>query len=231
MFVDVKKSACRHKKKWLSIGPKKVPVDSLLHNTLKNFDHLIHMRQGYFLLKPEEKMGYYINFPRVPEKCGRYNILLRLNVERRNGKKRQGRSAVAAVWWCSAAWLVLVCCGWVAFASLFVPSSLGLASCNSVSRSLLPAPSAVRVQSARLKDAIVSWWTSFSVWQLLVSLANVYCYGRRIVVCWLGGFCCLQLQSCVISACLIARLRMRLYGVDCASYVFEFSEIPGWSCQ
>ena len=169
MFVDVKKSACRHKKKWLSIGPKKVPVDSLLHNTLKNFDHLIHMRQGYFLLKPEEKMGYYINFPRVPEKCGRYNILLRLNVERRNGKKRQGRSAVAAVWWCSAAWLVLVCCGWVAFASLFVPSSLGLASCNSVSRSLLPAPSAVRVQSARLKDAIVSWWTSFSVWQLLVS--------------------------------------------------------------
>ena len=169
------------------------------------------MRQGYFLLKPEEKMGYYINFPRVPEKCGRYNILLRLNVERRNGKKRQGRSAVAAVWWCSAAWLVLVCCGWVAFASLFVPSSLGLASCNSVSRSLLPAPSAVRVQSARLKDAIVSWWTSFSVWQLLVSCKRLNENGRRIVVCWLGSSVCLQWKIWI--SALVARLSGWLHAV------------------
>ena len=79
--------------------------------------------------------------------------------------ERKGKGAVR---WLQCSSVVLLGWCWCAaaelnFAFLLFPSSLGLASCNSVSRSLLPAPSAVRVQSARLKDAIVSWWTSFSV--------------------------------------------------------------------
>ena len=44
-------------------------------------------------------------------------------------------------------------------------------------------PSAARVLSANVKQVIVSWWTSFSVCQLLVCCKRLNETGRRIVVC------------------------------------------------
>ena len=70
------------------MGPKKVPVDGLLHNTWKNFHILILVRRAYFLLKPGEKRVHNINLPRVPEKWWWYNILLRLNVGEEEWKEK-----------------------------------------------------------------------------------------------------------------------------------------------
>ena len=86
---------------------------------------------------------------------------------------------------------------------------------------------ALRVLSARLKHVIVSWWTSFSVWQLLVSCKRLNENGRRIVVCWLGSSVCLQWKD-------VWYLLQLLGWVDCFIafiLLLTHSEIPGWSCQ
>ena len=70
---------------------------------------------------------------------------------------------------------------------------------------------ALRVLSARLKHVIVSWWTSFSVWQLLVSCKRLNENGRRIVVCWLGSSVCLQWKIWI--SALVARLSGWLHAV------------------
>jgi len=95
-----------------------------------------------------------------------------------------------------------------------------------------PATSAWHCEGSicKCEAVIVSWWTSFSVCQLLVCCKRLNETGRRIVVCWLGSLVCLQCLMLKNISAWVAWLGCFSFFWAILSLKF-YSEIPGWSCQ
>ena len=124
--------------------------------------------------------------------------------------ERKGKGAVQ---WLQCGGAVLLGWCWCAaaelnFAFLLFPSSLGLASCNSVSRSLLPAPSAEG--SICLTEKCYCVLVDFILRVTTTRFQQAFTVTDEGQSCvdWAASAVCSY--KVVISACLIARLLRRL---------------------
>ena len=133
--------------------------------------------------------------------------------------ERKGKGAVR---WLQCSSVVLLGWCWCAatelnFAFLLFPSSLGLASCNSVSRSLLPVPSAEG--SICLTEKCYCVLVDFILRVTTTRFQQAFTVTDEGQSCvdWAASAVCSY--KVVISACLIARLLRRQFAVAFASYI------------